>query len=81
MYDSGFKHIINIDFSKIVISLMQEKYSEYSSTFKCKIFWRIKLKDMVMDCTELEFSDGEFDVVIDKGTLDSILVNLIRKKI
>lgn len=28
-----------------------------------------------MDCTELEFSDGEFDVVIDKGTLDSILVS------
>ena len=28
---------------------------------------------MTMDVTEMEFQPGEFDAVIDKGTLDSIL--------
>ena len=30
--------------------------------------------DIEMDATEMEFVDGEFDLVIDKGTLDSVLV-------
>ena len=33
-------------------------------------------KFMAMDISELEFADGEFNVVIDKATLDSVLVNL-----
>jgi hypothetical protein len=27
-----------------------------------------------MDVTEMEFQAGEFDAIIDKGTIDSILV-------
>ena len=29
---------------------------------------------MEMDATEMDFGDGEFDTVIDKATLDSVLV-------
>lgn len=36
MFDAGYKNIVNIDFSKIVISSMQEKYSDYGQSFKCK---------------------------------------------
>jgi len=36
MYDAGFKHITNIDFSKVVIQAMQEKYSDKESCFKCR---------------------------------------------
>mmetsp|Transcript_10806 Transcript_10806/g.14024 ORF Transcript_10806/g.14024 Transcript_10806/m.14024 type:complete len:265 (-) Transcript_10806:579-1373(-) len=59
----GFDFITNIDFSTIVISQMKEKYAE-------------DLPDMpwfYMDSTKLRFDDHTFDVVIDKGCLDSVL--------
>lgn len=33
-----------------------------------------KFIDIHMDVRNLDFNDGEFDVVIDKGLLDTILV-------
>ena len=99
MYDAGYKNIINVDFSKVVIKYMQDKYLDRGNNFKCKIrpekffiwpriwfllifeFWA-KIDffvDVAMDVTEMDFRDAEFDVVIDKGTLDSILVRKISK--
>ena len=45
---------------------MVEKYKEKGSTFKY----------LCMDNRALTFDDGSFDIVIDKATLDSILVEL-----
>eukprot|EP01015_Nassula_variabilis_P013057 TRINITY_DN2072_c0_g1_i1.p2 TRINITY_DN2072_c0_g1~~TRINITY_DN2072_c0_g1_i1.p2 ORF type:complete len:179 (-),score=39.02 TRINITY_DN2072_c0_g1_i1:67-603(-) len=52
----------NIDISSIVIDQMLARNAS-----------RDKMKYYVMDATKLEFADKEFDVVIDKSTIDSIL--------
>lgn len=67
MYDVGFRNISNIDFSKVVVKAMQEKYADKESTFRY----------IEMDATDMEFADAEFDSVVDKGTLDSVLVSFI----
>ncbi|XP_059479153.1 EEF1A lysine methyltransferase 4-like [Neocloeon triangulifer] len=60
MFNDGFKHIVNVDFSDIVLKKM-----------------RLKLPSMewlTMDIKHLAFIAGSFDVVIEKGTLDALLV-------
>ncbi|KAI5058386.1 hypothetical protein GOP47_0026556 [Adiantum capillus-veneris] len=63
LYDVGFKHIVNIDFSKKVIAEMLKKHMRQRPEMK----WR------VMDMTDMKFSDAAFDVIIDKGGLDALL--------
>lgn len=63
LYDVGFKHIVNIDFSKEVIVEMLKKHLRQRPEMK----WR------VMDMTEMQFPDSAFDIVIDKGGLDALL--------
>ncbi|MCO5595473.1 hypothetical protein L7F22_049516 [Adiantum nelumboides] len=63
LYDAGFKHIVNIDFSKKVIAEMLKKHMRLRPEMK----WR------VMDMTDMKFSDAAFDVIIDKGGLDALL--------
>lgn len=55
--------IVNIDYSEIVIQKMTTKNQRQ----------RPLMTWVVMDVTEMTFSDETFDVVIDKGTLDAIL--------
>ena len=62
LYKEGYKNIINIDFSKVCINQMQVAYSNYET-----------MKYLVMDACDMNFDNGNFDIVIDKGTLDSIL--------
>jgi EEF1A lysine methyltransferase 4 len=63
MYNAGYKNIVNIDISAVVVRQMMRRYAEYDMD------WR------QMDiCNMAEFRSGSFDVVIDKGTLDAILV-------
>lgn len=62
MYEDGYTSISNIDISKVVIDQMNEKHKEKST-----VTWE------VMNATSLSFSDDSFDVVFDKGTMDSIL--------
>ena len=63
MYDDGYQHLTNIDFSKIVIDQMQEMYKEKIPSLK---FEEVDIKKM-------PYNDHCFDAIIDKGTLDSIL--------
>jgi SAM-dependent methyltransferase len=64
MYDAGYHNIVNIDYSEIVISAMQERHGSERPGME----WR------VMDMTDMsEFTDESFDVVIDKATMDAMM--------
>ena len=62
MFKSGYFKITNIDWSSTVIAQMQEKYKDYGTHFKY----------LTMDARELSY-ENEFDCIIDKGCLDSVL--------
>jgi ubiquinone/menaquinone biosynthesis C-methylase UbiE len=71
MYADGFQSIINIDISPIVVKYMEERYKTKCPAVQYK----------VMDVFEMkEFADGEFDVVIDKATFDSIICHDLSQK-
>jgi ubiquinone/menaquinone biosynthesis C-methylase UbiE len=58
MHSDGFTHLMNIDFSPIVIDQMSRRYPELQ--------WR------VMDIKCLEFESDSFDAILDKGTIDAL---------
>lgn len=60
MYDNGYHNIVNIDYSEVVISQMQQRNRNRS-----KMIWS------VMDATSMTYSNDSFDLVIDKGVLDA----------
>ncbi|XP_043707914.1 EEF1A lysine methyltransferase 4 [Telopea speciosissima] len=63
MVDDGFRDVVNIDISSVVIEAMQKKYQD-----------RPELKYIKMDVRDMgDFESGYFDAVIDKGTLDSLM--------
>jgi ubiquinone/menaquinone biosynthesis C-methylase UbiE len=62
MYNDNFHNITSIDFSTVAIKQMIEKSKAMA-----------ELKFIAMDTRKLEFANNSFEVVIDKGTLDSIL--------
>ena len=63
MYDDGYQHVTSIDLSYSAIKLQQEEYKERYSSLVFK----------QMDVRNLQFKDGSFDVVIDKGLLDAMV--------
>jgi len=64
LYNNGFKSIVNMDYSSVVISNMRERHSALQG-----VEW------VVMDAMDMtEFPPGSFDVVLEKGTLDALLV-------
>lgn len=65
LYDVGYHGITNIDISDIVIRQMTEKNQSL----------RPKMKYLKQDVKEMEFADGEFGAVFDKGTLDALMVD------
>ncbi|KAH9623922.1 hypothetical protein KSS87_017255 [Heliosperma pusillum] len=70
MANNGYEDIVNIDISSVVIEAMQKKYSNSS-----------KLTYITMDVRNMSaFQTGSFDAIIDKGTLDSILVSMILRQ-
>lgn len=64
MYDNGYRDIVNIDISSVVIDQMKQRSAKN----------RPELVYQVADCTEMvDFEDNSFDIVIDKSTIDAIL--------
>ncbi|KAL8142913.1 hypothetical protein V2J09_015945 [Rumex salicifolius] len=63
LYDAGIHGITNIDFSKVVISDMLRRNVRDRPIMR----WRF------MDMTQMQFMDGTFDFVLDKGGLDALM--------
>lgn len=64
MYLDGYTNIENIDYSEVVIENMANHCNTCAS-----------MKWHVMDATKLHFADCTFDVVIEKATIDAMLVD------
>jgi SAM-dependent methyltransferase len=64
MYDDGYVNIMNIDYSSTVIRNMSEKLRERPEDTR---------RYQLMNAIELTFEPETFDLVIDKGCLDSVL--------
>mmetsp|Transcript_51133 Transcript_51133/g.147552 ORF Transcript_51133/g.147552 Transcript_51133/m.147552 type:complete len:247 (+) Transcript_51133:54-794(+) len=60
MYDQGYRNIVNIDTSAVVIAQMESR-----NQLRPGMQWR------VMDAISTDFDDGEFDVVIEKSLIDT----------
>ena len=66
LYEDGYNNLTSVDISGIVIGQMQEYYKEKIPSIKFE-------KGDIRDMRPLFNEDELFDVVLDKGTLDSIL--------
>jgi len=66
MYDDGFKNIVNIDFSGVLIEKMRSLHAET----------RPEMEWHEMDIRDLKFEDDSFDVAIDKGTMDAMMTSV-----
>ena len=64
MYHDGFQLITNTDYSEIVIDNMRNKTKHL-----------IEMKWSVKDIYALDYNDQSFEIVLEKGTLDALLVN------
>nr|CAB3486803.1 unnamed protein product [Digitaria exilis] len=63
LYDAGFRRITNVDFSRVVVADMLRRHARARPEMR----WRI------MDMTNMQFADGSFDVILDKGGLDALM--------
>lgn len=62
MLQDGFDEVFSTDISSSVVEKMKRMYRGEK-----------RLKWVLSDCTNMkEFGDGEFDLVVDKGTLDAL---------
>lgn len=65
MFDEGYETITNVDISQAVTKTMYEKFKDKGGP---------NFKYLQMDVRAMDFKENSFDAVIDKGTLDCILV-------
>ncbi|KIJ61960.1 hypothetical protein HYDPIDRAFT_115096 [Hydnomerulius pinastri MD-312] len=65
MWEDGYKNIVNVDYSAIVIEQMRLRHAE----IRPEMEWR------EMDVRLLSFSDASFDIAIDKGTMDAMMTS------
>ncbi|XP_015687502.1 eEF1A lysine and N-terminal methyltransferase isoform X2 [Protobothrops mucrosquamatus] len=65
LYDEGYHNIISVDINEQVVKQMQERSTQL----------RPKMTYMVMDVLQMDFPDEHFQVVFDKGTLDTLLTD------
>ncbi|XP_028327969.1 EEF1A lysine methyltransferase 4 [Gouania willdenowi] len=64
MYNAGYHAITNIDYSSVCISTMRARHSDCPG-----MTWH------QMDVCQLSFPNSSFDVVIEKATLDALMVD------
>jgi len=60
MYDEGFRRIVNIETSSVVIGQMASR-----NAGRAGMEWH------VMDATNMTFERGGFDLVVDRSVLDT----------
>jgi endothelin-converting enzyme len=65
MYRDKYENIVNMDYSSVIIDLMQQRYQASMP----RMSW------LVMDIHEMTFESNSFDCVLEKGTLDALLVD------
>ncbi|XP_011499708.1 PREDICTED: methyltransferase-like protein 13 [Ceratosolen solmsi marchali] len=65
LYDADYKNITNIDVSHIVIKQMQKM----NKTIRPDLLF------LQMDATKMTYNNGEFNIILDKGTLDALMAN------
>lgn len=63
LYKRGYLDQTAVDYSASVIFRMRERCVEE----------RLEIRFLEGDVTAMEFADGSFDVVVDKGTLDAMM--------
>ncbi|KAL1123784.1 hypothetical protein AAG570_001557 [Ranatra chinensis] len=63
LYDVGYRNMVNVDISKIVIKQMNAQNAKD----------RPDLKFLEMDLLEMTFEPETFSAVLDKGTLDALM--------
>lgn len=63
MYSVGYHSIANVDYSSVCIATMSARHSDCPG-----MTWH------QMDISRLSFPDASFDVVLEKATLDALLV-------
>ena len=74
MYLDGYHNLTAIDISEVVIQQAKERDRDIPAiTCICNGFVRNKCVDEVMDCFNLSYPDGTFNVILDKSTLDTFL--------
>lgn len=69
MYQDGFVNIVNVDYSVTVITNMRKRMEHILPGSQQTLQW------LVMDIRHLDFGDSSFNVAIDKGTLDALIVD------
>eukprot|EP00999_Lentomonas_sp_LEN2_P000228 NODE_1223_length_947_cov_98.546341_g1177_i0.p1 GENE.NODE_1223_length_947_cov_98.546341_g1177_i0~~NODE_1223_length_947_cov_98.546341_g1177_i0.p1 ORF type:complete len:230 (+),score=40.37 NODE_1223_length_947_cov_98.546341_g1177_i0:133-822(+) len=62
LYEAGYQNITNVDISEVCTNQMKQRYKDMD-----------KMEWVRMDATKMDFPDATYDLVIDKGTADSIL--------
>ncbi|KPP77972.1 hypothetical protein Z043_102562 [Scleropages formosus] len=63
LYQKGFSSITNIDYSGVCIETMARRHADCPG-----------MRWLKMDARHLAFSEGTFEVVLEKGTLDAMMV-------
>jgi hypothetical protein len=69
LWEHGYKHISNTDFSDVVIEQMKAKYANFPPKMSQNVTWEVMDNSDLLDSN---FPD-KFDVVIDKAVLDTMI--------
>ena len=73
LYDQGYESVVSIDFSEVVIKEMEAKQAaRAASAAAAGSIFMGGAEYVLMDMLNMEFPDGRFLSVVDKGALDAL---------